>query len=305
MRGQLKSMGLSLDWAREFATCDPAYYKHQQRLFLDFLDAGLVDRKKSKVNWDPGRPHRAGQRAGDRRPRLALGRARRAARADAMVLPHQRLRRGPAEGARRAGEVAREGAPDAAQLDRPVGRTPVPLRPRPERRSGFETTSKCLHDAARHDVRRRPLRRSRPITRWPGRARRTQSGPSQAFIEECQRPGTSESGARDGGKTRARHGHRGDASGRSVAGAAALHRQFHADGLRLRRHLRLPGPRPARPRFRPRQDGLPVLDVFLPLDSDMPVTDVAFVPPQGTGGPLRPLARRAGHRAVAARRPWN
>ena len=53
MRGQLKSMGLSLDWAREFATCDPSYYKHQQRLFLDFLDAGLVDRKKSKVNWDP------------------------------------------------------------------------------------------------------------------------------------------------------------------------------------------------------------------------------------------------------------
>ncbi|MDX7952602.1 leucine--tRNA ligase [Lichenihabitans sp. Uapishka_5] len=53
MRGQLKSMGLSLDWAREFATCDPAYYKHQQRLFLDMLDAGLVDRRKSKVNWDP------------------------------------------------------------------------------------------------------------------------------------------------------------------------------------------------------------------------------------------------------------
>src|SRR5579863_9878447 len=53
MRGQLKSMGLSLDWSREIATCDPAYYKHQQKLFLDFLAAGLVDRKKSKVNWDP------------------------------------------------------------------------------------------------------------------------------------------------------------------------------------------------------------------------------------------------------------
>ena len=53
MRGQLKSMGLSLDWAREFATCDPSYYKHQQRLFLDMLEAGLVDRRKSKVNWDP------------------------------------------------------------------------------------------------------------------------------------------------------------------------------------------------------------------------------------------------------------
>ena len=53
MRGQLKSMGLSLDWSREVATCDPSYYKHQQRMFLDFLSAGLVDRKKSKVNWDP------------------------------------------------------------------------------------------------------------------------------------------------------------------------------------------------------------------------------------------------------------
>jgi len=53
MRAQLKSMGLSLDWSREIATCDPAYYKHQQKLFLDFLAGGLVDRKKSRVNWDP------------------------------------------------------------------------------------------------------------------------------------------------------------------------------------------------------------------------------------------------------------
>jgi leucyl-tRNA synthetase len=53
MRAQLQLMGLSLDWSREFATCDPRYYKHQQKLFLDFLAAGLVTRKKSKVNWDP------------------------------------------------------------------------------------------------------------------------------------------------------------------------------------------------------------------------------------------------------------
>ncbi|MDH7798008.1 MULTISPECIES: leucine--tRNA ligase [unclassified Beijerinckia] len=53
MRGQLKSMGLSLDWSREIATCDPSYYRHQQKMFLDFLANGLVDRKKSKVNWDP------------------------------------------------------------------------------------------------------------------------------------------------------------------------------------------------------------------------------------------------------------
>jgi leucyl-tRNA synthetase len=53
MKGQLKSMGLSLDWSREIATCDPSYYKHQQKMFLDFLAAGLVERKQSKVNWDP------------------------------------------------------------------------------------------------------------------------------------------------------------------------------------------------------------------------------------------------------------
>jgi leucyl-tRNA synthetase len=53
MKAQLKSMGLSLDWNREVATCDPGYYKHQQAMFLDFLKAGLVERKSSKVNWDP------------------------------------------------------------------------------------------------------------------------------------------------------------------------------------------------------------------------------------------------------------
>ncbi len=53
MRKQLKSMGLSLDWSREFATCDVEYYHRQQILFVDFLEKGLVGRKISKVNWDP------------------------------------------------------------------------------------------------------------------------------------------------------------------------------------------------------------------------------------------------------------
>jgi leucyl-tRNA synthetase len=53
MKAQLKSMGLSLDWAREFATCDPSYYRHQQKMFIDFWKAGLVERRASKVNWDP------------------------------------------------------------------------------------------------------------------------------------------------------------------------------------------------------------------------------------------------------------
>jgi leucyl-tRNA synthetase len=53
MKGQLKTMGLSLDWSRELATCDPSYYRHQQKMFLDFWRAGLVERKSAKVNWDP------------------------------------------------------------------------------------------------------------------------------------------------------------------------------------------------------------------------------------------------------------
>ncbi|WP_179378147.1 leucine--tRNA ligase [Jannaschia marina] len=53
MRGQMKPLGLSIDWSREFATCDPEYYGQQQALFLDMLEAGLVYRKPAIVNWDP------------------------------------------------------------------------------------------------------------------------------------------------------------------------------------------------------------------------------------------------------------
>jgi leucyl-tRNA synthetase len=53
MREQLKLLGLMIDWSREIATCDPAYYKHQQAMFLAFWKNGLVYRKKQKVNWDP------------------------------------------------------------------------------------------------------------------------------------------------------------------------------------------------------------------------------------------------------------
>src|SRR6478735_8304543 len=53
MREQLKRLGFALDWDRELATCDPAYYGHEQALFVDLFDAGLVYRKESEVNWDP------------------------------------------------------------------------------------------------------------------------------------------------------------------------------------------------------------------------------------------------------------
>ena len=53
MKGQLKKLGLSIDWDREISTCLPSYYKHQQKLFLELYDKGLVYRKESYVNWDP------------------------------------------------------------------------------------------------------------------------------------------------------------------------------------------------------------------------------------------------------------
>ena len=53
MREQLKLLGLAIDWSRELATCDAAYYKHQQAMFVAFWKKGLVYRKKQKVNWDP------------------------------------------------------------------------------------------------------------------------------------------------------------------------------------------------------------------------------------------------------------
>ncbi|MDR3498372.1 MAG: leucine--tRNA ligase [Parvibaculum sp.] len=53
MKAQLKLLGLSLDWSREIATCDPEYYAEQQKIFVDFFEGGLVYRKESEVNWDP------------------------------------------------------------------------------------------------------------------------------------------------------------------------------------------------------------------------------------------------------------
>ena len=53
MKSQLKKLGLSIDWDREISTCSSEYYKHQQKIFLELYDKGLVYRKESYVNWDP------------------------------------------------------------------------------------------------------------------------------------------------------------------------------------------------------------------------------------------------------------
>ena len=53
MKAQLKSMGLAIDWSREVSTCEPDYYKHEQKMFIEFYKKGLAYRKESVVNWDP------------------------------------------------------------------------------------------------------------------------------------------------------------------------------------------------------------------------------------------------------------
>ena len=53
MKAQFAPLGLSLDWSREISSCEPEYYKHEQKMFLDFLKGGLAYRKESWVNWDP------------------------------------------------------------------------------------------------------------------------------------------------------------------------------------------------------------------------------------------------------------
>ena len=122
MKKQLQTMGLSLDWAREFATCDPGYYKHQQKMFLDFLKAGLAEREKRKINWDPvdmtvlaneqvidGRGWRSGAVVEQREM-------------NQWVFKITRYSQDLLGRARSARPLARQGAADAAQLDRPLAK---------------------------------------------------------------------------------------------------------------------------------------------------------------------------------------
>jgi hypothetical protein len=93
MRADLQRMGLSLDWRREFAACDPAHYGHQQKLFLDFLKAGLVERKESWVNRDPvDGMVPANKQVIDGRSWRSARRSRRSTRASGSSALHSTLR---------------------------------------------------------------------------------------------------------------------------------------------------------------------------------------------------------------------
>ena len=212
MRDQLKRMGIAYDWRREIATCHPDYYRHEQKMFLDFLEAGLAYRKESWVNWDPventvlaneqvidGRGWRSGAPVEKRL--LSQWFLSITDFADELLEALRTLR-----------ALARARAGDAGELDRAVrGRARV-LFASP----GSDGQARSLHHPARHAVRRVVPAPSRPTIRWPRswpraiRSSRRSSPNAAAWAPARRRSRRREAGlstpARGGASVRSRAG---------------------------------------------------------------------------------------------------
>ena len=228
-------MGFAYDWSREIATCHPEYYRHEQKMFLDFLAAGLAYRKESWVNWDPventvlaneqvidGRGWRSGALVEKRL--LSQWFLRITAFTDELLDALGGLDRWPervrlmqenwigrSEGARVLFPIA--GAGRARSRSSRPGRT----------RSTAPRSSRC----------RRTIRSPQRLAA---------NDPELAeFIAECNRLGTSEAVIEAAEKRGYRTGARRGASARREPAGAGLCRQFRADGIRHRRDLRLSG----------------------------------------------------------------
>ena len=238
MRAELQRMGLSLDWEREFATCDPAYYRHQQKLFLDFLHAGLVDRKESWVNWDPvdstvlaneqvidGRGWRSG--APVEKTQLSQ-----------WFFRITELARRSAGGARHARPLARAGAADAgatgsaAARARGCGSSSTVREDRIDEVEVFTTRPDTLFGMSFLAIAPEHPLAAAVASHDPNAA---------AFIAECRRLGTSEETIETAEKHGLRYRAAGGPSVHRRRHLPGLDRQFRADGLRHRRDLRLPG----------------------------------------------------------------
>ncbi len=242
MKAELKLLGLSIDWSREFATCDPEYYHQQQKLFLKFYEAGFVYRSEADVNWDP---------------------------VDMTVLANEQVIDG--KGWRSGAPVERrklsqwffkitDFADELLQGLDTLERWPEKVRTMQKNWIGRSEGLKfqfALSNDTRLDVfTTRPdtlfgaafvaLSPEHPLAQELA----LKDDKLAAFIEECRHVGTAEAdiekAEKKGCDTRADGG----ASLRSRLEAAGDGGQLRADGLRHRRHLRLPGARPARPGFR-------------------------------------------------------
>ena len=118
-------MGLSLDWSRELATCDPGYYGHQQALFLDFLQAGLAYRKEAVVNWDPvDQTVLANEQVIDGRGWRSGAPVREAQAVPVVPEDHRTTPTSCSTALDDAGSLAGEGPADAGELDRQLATAP-------------------------------------------------------------------------------------------------------------------------------------------------------------------------------------
>jgi leucyl-tRNA synthetase len=148
MKKQLQTMGLSLDWAREFATCDPSYYKHQQKMFLDFFKAGPRRAREAQAELGSGRHDRARQRAGDRRAAAGAPARGRAARDEPVGLQDHEVQPGTLDAL-----DALDRWPDKVRLMQRnwIGRSEgmlIRFALDPERRRTGEERAEDLHHAA-------------------------------------------------------------------------------------------------------------------------------------------------------------
>ena len=249
MREELKRLGLSIDWSREFATCDPAYYGRQQAWFLTLWKRGLAYRKEGLVNWDP---------------------------VDMTVLANEQVIDG--RGWRSGAVVERrkltqwflritDYADDLLEGLKTLDRWPDKVRLMQEnwigksrglrltfafagRAGGSEAGLERLHHPPRHPVRRqlRGHRPGPPPGRTPGRRRSRDRRLHRPMPLRRDLGGRDRDGREAWPLTPASTVAHPFDPNKELAG---VDRQLHPHGLWHRRHLRLPGPRPARPRLRP------------------------------------------------------
>ena len=210
MRAQMQPLGLSIDWSREFATCDPEYYGQQQALFLDMLEAGLVARKAAVVNWDPvdmtvlaneqvidGKGWRSG--APVERRELTQWFFRITDMAEELLAAIDGLDAWPEK---------------VRMMQRNwIGKSRgLQFRFETSGRAGGLRDARGLHHPPRHAAGARPSPRSRPTIRWPGRWRPNPE--VAAFVAECRAARHQRGGARDRREARHRHRHPGGAPAR-------------------------------------------------------------------------------------------
>ncbi|HVV41892.1 MAG TPA: leucine--tRNA ligase [Nitrobacter sp.] len=275
MRAQLKTMGLSLDWSREFATCDEDYYAQQQKLFLDMLAKDLAFRRKSKVNWDPvdhtvlaneqvidGRGWRSGAIVEQRE--LTQWFFRISAYADELLTALDGLDRWPDK----VRIMQRNWIGKSEGLHFEFSLIGAP--------GGFE---KLPVFTTRPDTMYGPTFAAVSPDHPLAKALAEKDPKAAAFIEECHRIGTSQAdidtAEKLGYDTGIKAQHPGDASIRLPLYIANFVLMDYGTGAIIgcpahdQRDLDFA-----------RKYGLPVIDVFVPLATGERVTDVAFVPPK-------------------------